>query len=120
MTLTTYHVSAILVFVFSGLLAMAGLGVAFLFVPLFYYLGVLLADTTAPTLLAPAMYDTMWAKRILQHNIAALKALGYQFVQPEIGLQASGETGQGRMVSLPNIIAALQDLAESISSNSKE
>ena len=35
-----YLICAALVFVFSGLLAMAGLGAAFLFVPLFYYLGV--------------------------------------------------------------------------------
>ena len=46
-----YVVSAILVFVFSGLLAMAGLGAAFLFVPLFYYLGVPLAEATPAALL---------------------------------------------------------------------
>ena len=46
-----YAVSAILVFVFSGLLAMAGLGAAFLFVPLFYYLGVPLAEATPTALL---------------------------------------------------------------------
>jgi hypothetical protein len=34
MTPATYVISAVLVFVFSGLLAMAGLGAAFLFVPL--------------------------------------------------------------------------------------
>jgi uncharacterized membrane protein YfcA len=46
-----YAVSAVLVFVFSGLLAMAGLGAAFLFVPLFYYLGVPLAEATPTALL---------------------------------------------------------------------
>jgi uncharacterized membrane protein YfcA len=46
----TFLISAILVFVFSGLLAMAGIGAAFLFVPLFYYLGVPLAEA-APTAL---------------------------------------------------------------------
>ena len=46
-----YIISAILVFVFSGLLAMAGLGAAFLFVPLFYYLGVPLAEATPTALL---------------------------------------------------------------------
>jgi uncharacterized membrane protein YfcA len=51
MTLTVYAVSAFLVFVFSGLLAMAGLGAAFLFVPLFYYLGVPLAEATPTALL---------------------------------------------------------------------
>ena len=40
MSPTTYFISAELVFILSGLLAMAGLGAAFLFVPLFYYLGV--------------------------------------------------------------------------------
>lgn len=51
MSVTVYVISAILVFVFSGLLAMAGLGAAFLFVPLFYYLGVPLAEATPTALL---------------------------------------------------------------------
>jgi len=51
MTLTLYIVSAIVVFIFSGLLAMAGIGAAFLFVPLFYYLGVPLAEATPTALL---------------------------------------------------------------------
>jgi uncharacterized protein len=51
MSPTTYIISAALVFVFSGLLAMAGLGAAFLFVPLFYYLGVPLAEATSTALL---------------------------------------------------------------------
>jgi len=46
-----YIISAALVFVFSGLLAMAGIGAAFLFVPLFYYLGVPLAEATPTALL---------------------------------------------------------------------
>ena len=36
--MTLYIVSAIAVFIFSGLMVMAGLGAAFLFVPLFYYM----------------------------------------------------------------------------------
>ncbi|MSP13472.1 MAG: hypothetical protein EXR62_11020 [Chloroflexi bacterium] len=51
MTITVYLISAVLVFVFSGLLAMAGLGAAFLFVPLFYYLGMPLAEATPTALL---------------------------------------------------------------------
>jgi uncharacterized protein len=50
-SVTVYVVSAVLVFFFSGLLAMAGLGAAFLFVPLFYYLGVPLAEATPTALL---------------------------------------------------------------------
>lgn len=51
MTLIIDLISAVFVFVFSGLLAMAGLGAAFLFVPLFYYLGVPLAEATPTALL---------------------------------------------------------------------
>lgn len=51
MSILVYVVSAILVFIFSGLLAMAGLGAAFLFVPLFYYLGVPLFEATPTALL---------------------------------------------------------------------
>lgn len=46
-----YLVSSIIVFVFSGVLAMAGLGAAFLFVPFFYYLGVPLSEATPTALL---------------------------------------------------------------------
>lgn len=44
-------ISAVVVFVFSGLLAMAGLGAAFLFVPFFYYLGVPLSEAVPTALL---------------------------------------------------------------------
>ena len=60
MSITIYVVSAILVFVLSGLLAMAGLGAAFLFVPLFYYLGVPLAEAT-PTALLLNVVSLMFA-----------------------------------------------------------
>ncbi|PWH17650.1 MAG: sulfite exporter TauE/SafE family protein [Anaerolineae bacterium] len=49
--MTLYIISAIAVFVFSGLLAMAGLGAVFLFVPLFHDLGVPLAEATPAALL---------------------------------------------------------------------
>jgi uncharacterized membrane protein YfcA len=51
MSITIYIVSAVSVFFFSGLLAMAGLGAAFIFVPLFYYLGVPLAEAVPAALL---------------------------------------------------------------------
>jgi uncharacterized membrane protein YfcA len=51
MSPVSYILSAVIVFLFSGLLAMAGLGAAFLFVPLFYYLGVPLAEATPTALL---------------------------------------------------------------------
>ncbi len=51
MSVLTYMLIGSLVFVFSGLMAMAGLGAAFLFVPLFYYLGVPLSQATSTALL---------------------------------------------------------------------
>ncbi|MEN6321087.1 MAG: hypothetical protein ABFD82_20390 [Syntrophaceae bacterium] len=51
MSLTVYIVCAVSVFFFSGLLAMAGLGAAFIFVPLFYYLGVPLSEAVPEALL---------------------------------------------------------------------
>jgi uncharacterized membrane protein YfcA len=46
-----YTVSALSVFVLSGLLSMAGLGAAFIFVPLFYFMGVALPQATSTALL---------------------------------------------------------------------
>lgn len=66
-----------------------------------------LAATTAPVLVAPAMHDTMWAKPILRRNIETLTGVGYRFVPPETGIQASGEIGEGRMASIGRIIASL-------------
>jgi Predicted permeases len=60
MSIPVYGISAILVFFFSGIMAMAGLGAAFLFVPLFYYLGVPLAEAT-PTALLLNVVSLMFA-----------------------------------------------------------
>jgi uncharacterized membrane protein YfcA len=51
MSFAFYFISALVVFLFSGLMAMAGLGAAFLFVPFFYYMGVPLAEATPTALL---------------------------------------------------------------------
>jgi hypothetical protein len=50
-----YIVGGVAVFVGSGVMAMAGLGAAFLFVPLFYYLGVPLGEATSTALLLNAV-----------------------------------------------------------------
>ena len=54
-----YVVGGATVFVFSGVMAMAGLGAAFLFVPLFFYLGVPLAQATSAALLLNAVSLSM-------------------------------------------------------------
>jgi uncharacterized membrane protein YfcA len=50
-----YLVGGAAVFLGSGVMAMAGLGAAFLFVPLFYYLGVPLGQATSAALLLNAV-----------------------------------------------------------------
>jgi uncharacterized membrane protein YfcA len=54
-----YLVGGLAVLVLSGLMAMAGLGAAFLFVPLFYYLGVPLPEATSTALLLNAVSLSM-------------------------------------------------------------
>ena len=55
MSLTFYLIAAPVVFLFSGLTAMAGVGAAFLFVPFFYYLGVPLGEAAPAALLLNAV-----------------------------------------------------------------
>ena len=50
-----YLVGGLVVLFGSGVMAMAGLGAAFLFVPLFYYLGVPLSEATSTALLLNAV-----------------------------------------------------------------
>lgn len=82
--------------------------------------GLLLAATTAPVLLAPSMHDTMWANPILKRNLETLKAVGYGIVPPETGLQATGDVGEGRMASIGAIIAALTQVAKPMPSQQQE
>lgn len=52
----------------------------------------------APVLIVPAMNDRMWAHPQTQRNVAHLRALGYEVVEPDDGMLAAGEgAGPGRM-----------------------
>lgn len=75
MALTFYLVTAPVVFLFSGLTAMAGIGAAFLFVPFFYYLGVPLAEAAPAALLLNAVslsFATInyWRSRLIDWRVA--------------------------------------------------
>lgn len=50
-----------------------------------------------PVFVAPAMNQAMWGKRVTQENLARLKSHGVQVIGPELGEQACGELGLGRM-----------------------
>ncbi len=53
--MTLYLVSGVVVLVGSGIMAMAGLGAAFIYVPLFYYLGMPLPEAASTALLLNAV-----------------------------------------------------------------
>jgi phosphopantothenoylcysteine decarboxylase/phosphopantothenate--cysteine ligase len=65
-----------------------------------------------PLMIAPAMNVEMWSNPATQRNAAQLKADGIALLGPDVGDQACGETGMGRMLEpeqlLQEIIAAFQ------------
>ncbi len=66
--------------------------------------------TTAPTLIAPAMNCEMWAKPVVQRNVAQLKADGLQVVEPGIGWLSCGQVGQGRMAEPVEIQSVIEQI----------
>ena len=60
--------------------------------------------TKAKVLIAPAMNTNMYENPILQRNINTLKELGYNFVEPESGRLACGDTGRGKLASPETIV----------------
>ncbi len=63
--------------------------------------------TRKPLLIAPAMNTQMLEADATQANIRCLQERGFEFVQPEAGFLACGETGDGRLAEEDEIIAAL-------------
>lgn len=59
--------------------------------------------TKAPVVLAPAMNCKMWENPAVQNNMALLRERGVQIVEPEYGMLACGEMGQGRLASVQRI-----------------
>ena len=60
--------------------------------------------TEAPLVIAPAMNRVMWANPAVQANRETLEERGIQILGPDVGSQACGETGAGRMLE-PDVIA---------------
>lgn len=73
-------------------------------------LSTLYLATTCPVYIAPAMNQAMWNKRVTQENILRLTNHGVQFIGPEQGSQACGETGYGRMTEAQDICDYLLSL----------
>jgi len=67
----------------------------------------------APLALAPAMNRVMWNDIATQNNVNTLKQRGVHLFGPASGAQACGETGEGRMLEVPELIEALSALFKS-------
>ena len=63
-----------------------------------------------PVYIAPAMNQAMWHKAVTQENIQHLTQHGVNFIGPETGSQACGDTGLGRMSEPENIVQELEAL----------
>lgn len=70
----------------------------------------LILATESPVALAPAMNRVMWAKPATQDNVATLRRHGVHLLGPDVGSQACGETGSGRMLEPVEIAAAAATL----------
>ena len=66
-------------------------------------------------MVAPAMNQAMWAKQSTQQNTLLLKQRGIALLEPDVGLQACGETGAGRLMDVPDIVTAVASLFKSTS-----
>lgn len=62
-----------------------------------------------PLLIAPAMNREMWLNATTQRNVRQLRHDGVEIRGPESGLQACGEEGMGRMLSVSTLHADILD-----------
>lgn len=63
--------------------------------------------TTAPLSIAPAMNLHMWAHAATQANLAVLRSRGATVLGPAEGRMAEPESGPGRLLEPPEIVAGL-------------
>ncbi len=65
-----------------------------------------------PVLMVPAMDQGMWDNRIVQRNVRMLSENGVYFLQPSIGMLASGRIGRGRFPSVSMIAKKIKTIIE--------
>ena len=60
-----------------------------------------------PWWIAPAMNAAMWSHPAVRANVERLQGYGARFLMPEIGRQACGDTGEGRLMEPHRILEAI-------------
>ena len=73
-------------------------------------LGAIYLATSAKIVLAPAMNQAMWSHAASQENIQTLKSRGTFIIEPDVGAQACGDVGPGRLQQPDIIVEQLSDL----------
>ncbi|MEG1001918.1 MAG: bifunctional phosphopantothenoylcysteine decarboxylase/phosphopantothenate--cysteine ligase CoaBC [Clostridium sp.] len=72
--------------------------------------------TKSKVIFAPAMNTNMYENPIVQENIKKLKALGYEFIEPDSGRLACGDIGKGKLpqpeVIVENVLTALYPIKD--------
>jgi phosphopantothenoylcysteine decarboxylase/phosphopantothenate--cysteine ligase len=69
----------------------------------------LLARTTQPVLVCPAMNTDMWNHPATQRNRKILEGYGYTFLEPGVGRLAEGVVGAGRLPEPADIVVAIRE-----------
>lgn len=70
-------------------------------------LGNVILATTSRVVIAPAMHTEMWQNEATVANVAKLRDLGYEFVEPGIGRLTGSDSGVGRLADTADIIRAV-------------
>lgn len=71
----------------------------------------ILLATDKPVLIAPAMNPRMWLHPATRRNVAQLEADGIRIAGPAVGEMAErGEAGPGRLLDVPDLIAAIEKI----------
>lgn len=63
-----------------------------------------------PVLMAPAMNPNMYSHWAVQENIEKLKSKGVLFVEPDSGVVACGDEGQGKLADIEKIYRVALDV----------
>ena len=63
-----------------------------------------------PKLIAPAMNTVMYENPVTQRNMATLRELGYEFIEPRDGHLACGSVGKGALASTEAIIERVKEV----------